>query len=144
MGSRGCESFPASIDGVEMSVQLNHTIVWSRDKQKSAAFLADVLGLAAPRSFGPFAVVDLDNDVSLDFGDDSGEISVQHYAFLIGEDDFDRVLRRIRELGLDHWADPYRRRPGEINHNDGGRGVYFPDPSGHLLEVITRPYGSGG
>jgi catechol 2,3-dioxygenase-like lactoylglutathione lyase family enzyme len=127
-----------------MSVQLNHTIVWSRDKQESAAFVADVLGRSAPRRFGPFAVVDLDNGVSLDFGDGRGDIAAQHYAFLIGEDDFDRVLRRIRDLGLDHWADPYRRRPGEINHNDGGRGVYFPDPSGHLLEVLTRPYGSGG
>ena len=83
------------------------------------------------------------NGVSLDFADAEGPIRPQHYAFLISEADFDAVLSRIRERGLEHWADPMRRRPGEINHNDGGRGVYFPDPDGHYLEVITRPYGSG-
>jgi len=128
-----------------MSAQLNHTIVWCRDKEASAQFLADMLGRPAPTRFGPFSVVDMDNGVSLDFHDveDGREITPQHYAFLIGEVDFDRVLARIKAAGLDHWADPARRRAGEINHNDGGRGVYFPDPDGHFLEVITRPYGSG-
>jgi catechol 2,3-dioxygenase-like lactoylglutathione lyase family enzyme len=126
-----------------MSAQLNHTIIWSRDPKTSAQFLADMLGRPAPTRFGPFHVVDMDNGVSLDFHDVAGdrEIAAQHYAFLIGEDDFDRVLGKIEAAGLQHWADPGRRRPGEINHNDGGRGVYFPDPDGHFLEVITRPYG---
>jgi catechol 2,3-dioxygenase-like lactoylglutathione lyase family enzyme len=127
-----------------MSVQLNHTIVWCRDKRRSAAFLADMLGRPAPTAFGPFLVVELDNGVSLDFHDAEGEIASQHYAFLIGEDDFDAVFARIRARGLEHWADPGRTRPAEINRNDGGRGVYFEDPDGHFLEVITRPYGSGG
>jgi len=126
-----------------MSVQLNHTIVWCRDKRVSATFLADILGLPAPATFGPFLVVEAGNGVSLDFHDVDGEIASQHYAFLIGEDDFDVIFGRIRQRELDHWADPARSRPGEINHNDGGRGVYFADPDGHLLEVITRPYGSG-
>lgn len=128
-----------------MSAQLNHTIVWCRDKQASAQFLADMLGQPAPTRFGPFCVVDMDNGVSLDFYDveDGREITSQHYAFLISETDFDRVLGKIEAQGLDHWADPARRRAGEINHNDGGRGVYFPDPDGHFLEVITRPYGGG-
>ena len=128
-----------------MSAQLNHTIVWCRDRQASAKFLADMLGRPEPTRFGPFAVVDMDNGVSLDFHDVEGEREIvpQHYAFLIGEADFDAVLGRIEAAGLPHWADPARRRPGEINHNDGGRGVYFPDPDGHFLEVITRPYGSG-
>jgi catechol 2,3-dioxygenase-like lactoylglutathione lyase family enzyme len=82
--------------------------------------------------------------VSLDFHEADGEIASQHYAFLIGDDDFDEIFGRIRERGLDHWADPFRSQAGEINHNDGGRGVYFEDPDGHLLEIITRPYGSGG
>ena len=127
-----------------MSAQLNHTIVWCRQKEASAQFLADMLGRPAPTRFGPFCVVDMDNGVSLDFHDveASREIAPQHYAFLISEADFDRVLGRIKTAGLAHWADPARRRPGEINHNDGGRGVYFPDPDGHFLEVITRPYGS--
>ena len=129
-----------------MSAQLNHTIVWSHDPQASAAFLADMLGRPAPTRFGPFHVVDMDNGVSMDFHDVAAdrEIAPQHYAFLISESDFDRVLAKIKSTGMAHWADPGRRRPGEINHNDGGRGVYFPDPDGHFLEVITRPYGSGG
>jgi len=73
-----------------------------------------------------------------------GEITSQHYAFLVGEEDFDRTFARIGAQGLAHWADPGLRRAGEINRNDGGRGVYFKDPDGHLLEIITRPYGSGG
>jgi catechol 2,3-dioxygenase-like lactoylglutathione lyase family enzyme len=127
-----------------VSVQLNHTIVWCRDKQKSATFLTKVLGLSGPTRLGPFLVVQLNNGVSLNFHEIDGEISSQHYAFLIGEDDFDQVFARIRGRGLQHWADPGKHRADEINHDDGGRGVYFEDPDGQLLEVITRPYGSGG
>lgn len=124
-----------------MTIQLNHTIVWSRDKQASAAFLADILGRPQPTRFGPFLVVELDNGVSLDFLEADGEIRGQHYAFLIGEAEFDEIYGRIRARGIAHWADPGRSRAGEINRNDGGRGVYFEHPDGHLLEVITRPYG---
>jgi len=127
-----------------MTAQLNHTIVWSRDQRRSAEFLAEMLGLPAPRKFAHFDVVELDNGVSMDFAEGSGAITPQHYAFLITEEDFDGVLGRIHAKKLEHWADPARRRPSEINRNDGGRGVYFPDPSGHFLEVLTRPYGSGG
>ena len=80
----------------------------------------------------------------MDFAARDDEFTRQDYAFLIAEPDFDAVLGRIHERSLDHWADPQRRRAGEINRNDGGRGVYFPDPDGHVLEVLTRPYGSGG
>ncbi|NKI70055.1 VOC family protein, partial [Collimonas pratensis] len=124
-----------------MSVQLNHTIVWCRDKQKSATFLTEVLGLQSATRFGPMLVVQLSNNVSLDFYESDGEISSQHYAFLIGEDDFDHAFARIQDRGLQYWADPGKHRAGEINRNDGGRGVYFEDPDGHFLEVITRPYG---
>lgn len=127
-----------------MTVQLNHAIVWCRDKQRSASFLAEMLGRPEPKPWGPFHIVGVDNDVSLDFHDTDGEIASQHYAFLIGEHEFDDVYGRIRERRLEHWADPMQSRAGEINRNDGGRGVYFEDPDGHLLEVITRPYGSGG
>ena len=125
-----------------MPVQLNHTIVHARDSKASAAFLADILGLAAPTRFGPFMVVEVDNGVSLDFLATEDEITPQHYAFLIGEAEFDQIFGRIQERGLSFWADPGRTRPGEINHGDGGRGVYFADPSGHYLEILTRPYGS--
>lgn len=126
-----------------MSVQLNHTIAPCRDKQRSATFLTDILGLPAPKPFGPFLVVELSNGVSLDFYETDGPIDSHHYAFLIGEDDFDRIFGRIRERELDYWADPGRHQRSRINHNDGGRGVYFEDPDGHLLEIITRPYGAG-
>jgi len=127
-----------------VTVQLNHTIVWCRDKQTSAAFLADILGQPAPTRFGPFLVVELANGVSLDYHETDREIRSQHYAFLISEEEFDQIFGRIRARGLQHWADPGQNRAGQINHNDGGRGVYFEDPDGNLLEVITRPYGSGG
>ena len=123
-----------------MAVQLNHTIVAARDRHASAAFLADVLGLAPPTTFGPFAVVELANEVSMDFMDDP-EIHPRHYAFLVSEGEFDEIFGRIRERGLDFWADPFDRQPGEINTHDGGRGVYWYDPNGHKLEIITRPYG---
>ena len=127
-----------------MSVQLNHTIVWCRDKRKSASFMAEILGLPPPTSFGPFMVVEVGNDVSLDFDETDDAIASQHYAFLLSEAEFDGVFGRIRSRKLKHWADPGRHRAGQINHNDGGRGVYFEDPNGHLLEIITRAYGSGG
>ena len=125
-----------------MAIELNHTIVWCRDKMASSAFLAGMLGRPAPRPFLHFMVVEFDNQVSMDFYQKEGEVAVQHYAFLVGEDEFDAILGRIQERGLDHWADPARTRPGQINRHFGGRGVYWQDPDGHLLEAITRPYGS--
>lgn len=126
-----------------MTVELNHTIVAARDKLASAMFLTDLLGLPAPTPFGPFLVVTLGNGVSLDFLETSEDIRPQHYAFLVSEAEFDTIFGRIRELDLRYWADPHRQEPGEINTRDGGRGVYFDDPNGHILELLTRPYGSG-
>ncbi|MGJ6963458.1 VOC family protein [Streptosporangium sp. G11] len=128
-----------------MSVELNHTIVMARDKRVSAAFTAGILGLDVGAPFGPFLPVATANGVTLDFADsDRDEIVSQHYAFLVSEDDFDAIFQRIQRAGLTYYADPAREQPGEINRRDGGRGVYFPDPDGHLLEILTRPYGSGG
>jgi catechol 2,3-dioxygenase-like lactoylglutathione lyase family enzyme len=127
-----------------MAVHLNHTIVAARNKEASARFLAEILGLPEPTPFGPFLTVETANGVTLDFIDSGGgAITGQHYAFLVSEDDFDVIFGRIQERSLDYWADPFHRQPGEINRNDGGRGVYFDDPNGHNLEIITRPYGSG-
>lgn len=124
-----------------MPVQLNHTVVGARDAVESATFLSEILGLPAPVRFGPFQVVNADNGVSLDFATapDHVEIPPQHYAFLITEDEFDEIFARIRERGLEFWADPRQTRPGEIG-TDHGRGVYFLDPSGHYLEILTKPY----
>ena len=126
-----------------MSVTLNHTIVRCTDKHASARFLVDILGLPEPTTYGPFVVVQVDNDVSLDYADDHGRVHPQHYAFMVSDEEFDAIHARIVERGLPYWADPFHSRPGEINRNDGGRGVYWNDPDGHALEIITRPYGSG-
>lgn len=126
-----------------MPVQLNHTIVASRDSRHSAAYVAELLGLPEPSTYGPFQVVEAANGVSLDFMDVPGEITTQHYAFLVGEAEFDDIFGRIESRDLPYWADPMHGQPGEINHRDGGRGVYFLDPDGHSLEILTRPYGSG-
>ena len=126
-----------------MAIKLNHTIVSARDKRVSATFVSEILGLPAPVPYGPFLGVQVDNDVTLDFMDATGKITPQHYAFLISEADFDAIFARVQERKLPYWADPHRLRPGEINTGDGGRRIYFDDPSGHFLEVLTRPYGSG-
>lgn len=129
-----------------MPIAFNHTIVAACDKRESAEFASELLGLPNPVPFGPFLTVTLEHGASLDYADvaDGEEIRPQHYAFLVTEDDFDAIYGRIQSRGLQHWADPGRQRPGEINTRDGGRGVYFPDPAGHSLEILTRPYGSGG
>jgi catechol 2,3-dioxygenase-like lactoylglutathione lyase family enzyme len=127
-----------------MAIRLNHTIVVAHDKQTAAKFLTELLGLPAPSLVGPFAVVRVSDDTSLDYVDTDGEITSQHYAFLVDENEFDEIFGRIRARGLHYWADPGRRELEQINTWDGGRGVYFDDPNGHLLEIITRPYGSGG
>jgi catechol 2,3-dioxygenase-like lactoylglutathione lyase family enzyme len=130
-----------------MTVLLNHTIVWSRDKKVSARYLTDTLGLPEARPWGPFMVVEMGNGVSLDYHDldtSEGEIASQHYAFLVSETEFGEIFTRLEEAGQDYWADPGLHGKGEINRRDGGRGVYFKDPDGHLLEILTRPYGSGG
>jgi catechol 2,3-dioxygenase-like lactoylglutathione lyase family enzyme len=124
-------------------VTLNHTIVHARDPHATAKFLTEILGLAPHRNLAHFAVVRV-GDTSLDLIQTDEKIASRHFAFLVDEAEFDLILARIRERKLSFWADPFRREPGQINHWDDGRGVYFDDPNGHLLEVITRAYGSGG
>ncbi|UVJ40256.1 VOC family protein [Arthrobacter sp. CJ23] len=126
-----------------MTIAFNHTIVYATDKHRSAEFLARILGLPEPRPMWSFLTVTLENGVTLDFLEATGEISPQHYAFLVSEDEFSGIFERLQAEEIPYWADPARSRPQQINHNDGGRGVYFCDPDGHFLEAITRPYGSG-
>jgi extradiol dioxygenase family protein len=125
-----------------MTIQLNHTIVHARDPHVSATFLVELFALPGPESFGPFLDVKLANDVTLAYlsaGD--MEVQLQHYAFLVSDEEFDQVFGRIQQRGLAYFADPGMRVKGEFNQHFGGRGVYFQDPSGHLLEIMTRPYG---
>ena len=128
-----------------MAITFNHTIVAAKDRQESADFFTELFGLPTAKEFGHFLAVGLNHGASLDYAQVAAgeEIRPQHYAFLVSEDEFDGIYGRIKARGLQHWADPRGSRPGEINHNDGGRGVYFQDPAGHYLEIITRPYGSG-
>jgi hypothetical protein len=124
-----------------MSVELNHTIVRVSDKNAAAEELAEILGVEPPASYGPFRVLTLSNGVSLDFADQLGEPNWQHYAFLVSEEEFDAIHQRIVARGLTYWADPGHEQEGEINTNDGGRGLYWDGPEGHNLEIITVPYG---
>ena len=126
-----------------MPAKLNHTIVHARDKRVSAKFMSEIMGFPAPIPFGPFLGVQTGNEVTLDFLDTDEEIQVQHYAFLVSESEFDEIFGRIRARKLPYWANPARTQANQINTNDGGRGVYFEDPVGHVLEIITRPYGIG-
>lgn len=121
-----------------MTIQLDHTIIHATDPEASARFLADILGLAPPKAVGPFHVVQVDNHVSLDFMADDRPIRPQHYAFLVGEAEFDEIFARITARGLQYWADPTHRQPGQINTRDGGRGVYWPDPDRHNMEILTK------
>ena len=125
-----------------MAVRLNHTIVAAHDKEAGARFLAEILGLGPPVPFGPFAGVAV-GDTTLDYMNVAGPIAAQHYAFLVSEAEFDQIFARIRERRLPYWADPGQSQRDEINTRDDGRGLYFEDPAGHLLEILTRPYGSG-
>ncbi|MEU7897590.1 VOC family protein [Nonomuraea sp. NPDC049152] len=122
-----------------MAVDLNHTIVPSSDKQASAEFIAGILGLKVGPQWGPFVPVETANGVTLDYHD-SADFRAIHYCFIVSEPEFDEIFARIRERGLDYWADPAHKKAGQINHLYGGRGVYFDDPDGHNMEVITAPY----
>jgi catechol 2,3-dioxygenase-like lactoylglutathione lyase family enzyme len=120
-----------------MTIELNHTIVGAIDKHASARFLADILGLPVGADVGPFTPVRLANGVTLDYMD-RAQVAAQHYAFLVGEDEFDAAFGRIRAAGLPYFADPGFQQPGEINTRWDGRGVYFHDPDGHSMEILTR------
>ncbi len=122
--------------------ELNHTIVWCSDKARSSQFLTGILGLQPARTFFHFLVVDLTNGVSLDYYQKEGPVSPQHYAFLVSDEEFDAAFKKIQEQRLEYWADPARSQSGQVNTHFGGRGVYFADPDNHLLELITKPYGS--
>ena len=126
-----------------MTISLNHTIWHARDAEATARFITSTLGLPDHRRLGHFVVVQV-GETSLDLIQTDGEIASRHFAFLVSEAEFDEILERLRARDATWWADPFRKEPGRINRWDDGRGLYFDDPNGHLLEILTRPYGSGG
>ncbi|MBW0020239.1 MAG: VOC family protein [Mycobacterium sp.] len=124
---------------------LNHHIVATRDKEATARYFSEILGLPEATRFGPFAALKVSRDTTLDFRDsETDDFDRLHYAFLVTEAEFDDIFGRIQERAIDYWSDPGHRDHGNINRRDGGRGLYFDDPNGHRLEILTRPYGSGG
>lgn len=127
-----------------MTCTFNHTIVAAMDRAASARFYTWLLEATDAPSWGPFTNVAVDGGVLLQFADlpreAYPEIQNQHYAFLVDDALFDRAYARLREHGIEHWADPQCTRPGETNTEHGGRGVYLLDPAGHYLELITRAY----
>ncbi|MCE7006794.1 VOC family protein [Kibdelosporangium philippinense] len=123
-----------------MAVELNHIIVSAKDAKASATFLADILGLEVGDKWGPFYPLVVSNGVTLDYIDTTADIQAQHCAFLVTDEEFDASFERIKAAGIPYWADPHKETPNEINHLFGGRGVYFDDPDGHVMEIITAPY----
>ncbi|MGW5781171.1 VOC family protein [Streptomyces sp. NPDC003863] len=123
-----------------MAVTFNHTIVASKNRDESARFFRELLELPEAPSWGPFLNIQLTDGVLLQFAEPPVDIQMQHYAFMVDDELFDRAYQRLCDGGIEHWADPQMRRPGETNTEHGGRGVYFKDPSGHAIELITRPY----
>jgi catechol 2,3-dioxygenase-like lactoylglutathione lyase family enzyme len=126
-----------------MPITLNHTIVHARDAATTAVFFSDLLGIAPAKRLAHFTILQI-GDTSLDLVETDGQISSRHFAFLVSEKEFDGIFGRIKTRDITYWADPFRKQSNKINFWDDGRGLYFDDPNGHLLEIITRPYGSGG
>ena len=124
-----------------MPIEFNHTIVAARDQDEGARFLTEVLGLEPPARFGPFTVVTLAHGTSLDYLTEP-DPTPQHYAFLVSDEEYPQIVERLRARNVATYADPQRQRVGE-NTRDGGHGAYFTSPEGHVLEILTRPYGSG-
>lgn len=123
-----------------MRVEFNHTIIHCKNKTESANFVAEILGLPKPIPFIHFLVLRTTNAASLDFIETNEPFMVQHYAFLVGDIEFDEIFERIKAKRIPYWADPAKKQLGEINTHFGGRGFYFEEPSGNFLEVITKPY----
>jgi len=126
-----------------MAVSFNHCIIFAKDAHESASFFTQLFDLPDAVAWGPIHSVALHLGVSILFAAPGIDIQQQHYAFLVTEEEFDAIYQRIVDAGLEHWADPRGEQPGRFNTNHGGRGVYFLDPAGHGLEVLTRPYGAG-
>jgi len=122
-----------------MTIRLDHTIVPSKDKKASARFFAEILGLTVEPGGGYFAQVRVNDSLTFDFADEDGAFPGLHYAFHLSDGEFDGVLARVKARGLSFGSEPDAPANGRLNRRRGGRGFYFEDPNGHLLEVMTVP-----
>lgn len=123
-----------------MTARFNHTIIASTNPKEMSQFYREILEAREAPDWGPFVNIQIDDGVLLQFATPPMDFPPQHYAYLVDDAHFDRAYAKIMERRLEHWADPQRTRAGEINSGHDGRGVYLLDPSGHFLELITRPY----
>lgn len=125
-----------------MPARFNHTIIATTDPAHTATteFYRTLLEADHAPSWGPFTNLSLADDVLLQFATPPIDFPPQHYAFLVDDQHFDRALAWVEESGADYWADPQRERPREIKREDQSRGFYLLDPTGHFVELITRPY----
>jgi catechol 2,3-dioxygenase-like lactoylglutathione lyase family enzyme len=121
-----------------MAIRLDHTIVSAKDKVASAAFFAEIFGLTVKPNVDHFAQVQINESLTFDFADEP-DVQGQHYAFHVSDAEFDAIYGRVKERGLPYGSGPFSHTDGKINHRRGGRGFYFEDPNGHLLEVMTVP-----
>lgn len=119
-------------------IVLDHHIVPSRERDRSARWLSEILGLPAPRRNGPFAAIEL-GATSLFFAGWDEEVPSQHYAFAVDTDEFDRLVDRLLDAGIEHWAEHDGSGRATVRRDHDGNGVYFRSPDGHLLEVLTHP-----
>ena len=132
-----------------MTIRLDHTIVPAKDKRASATFFAEIFGLSVKPGDGHFAQVQVSDSLTFDFADeaeawggpgfDPRTGKSHHYAFHVTEAEFDAILGRVRARGVPYGSGPYHHSDGQIYARRGGRGIYFEDPYGHLLEIMTVP-----
>ena len=120
-----------------MTITLNHTIVPAKDKEASARFFADIFGLRYEGANGHFAPVRVNDTLTLDFDNDD-RFDTHHYAFHVSDAEFVAILKRVQEAGIAYGSDPWNLENRQLNSWNGGRGVYFRDPNGHILELMTR------
>jgi catechol 2,3-dioxygenase-like lactoylglutathione lyase family enzyme len=119
-----------------MAIVLDHTIVPAHDNEASARFFARIFGLPYEGTTSHFAPVRVNETLVLDF-DTRTTFDLQHYAFKVSDGELDGIFQRVRDEGLAYGSGPFSPDDMTINHRGGGRGFYFKDPNGHLLEVLT-------
>jgi len=122
-----------------MEITLNHTIIPSHDNVESAKFYEKIFGFEFVKVWGHFAVVKVNQTLTLDFTNDD-KFSSLHYAFKVSEQQFDEILERIKAENVVFGSSPSSVDDGEINNSFDGHGVYFKDPNGHILEIMTKDY----
>lgn len=122
-----------------MTITLNHTIVWARDKVSAANFFAEIFGLPFEGAGDHFAPVRVNDTLTLDFADAKGTIASQHYAFHVSDTEFDAILQRVNDAGLTFGSGPWSLEDGKLNDWNGGRGFYYKDYDGHIIELMTVP-----